>query len=207
MPKWNNTKINEAINLLLEIKHLFRQISPSFSMAYKQKQEVQNKLQKLNEILNELNIFFETDQHKKSDKSSDFKNKLKFHLFVVSSSKNRRKLINLGLNKFQIITTGGPISIADIKTLSANLTQSNIENYRTKIEKFWEMLQKKIRTGNFKKIILLLEDQAKIDLLLQKNVEKFKEKITLPFQMIKIESFNILNNRFFSSIDINYTIT
>ena len=114
---------------------------------------------------------------------------------TVSSSKNRKKLIDLGLDPAQIVATGGPITVMDIKTLNPQITTLALQNFQNKIQTFWTILKSKVQEKFWNGIILLLEKENVADKILSTHKDEFEKNLSLPIQIINISTFDQLNNQ------------
>ncbi|NVM53131.1 MAG: DUF2100 domain-containing protein [Candidatus Helarchaeota archaeon] len=195
------SRINEAIDLLIDIKNIFRKNTPTFTMNEKYSQRVKDILIKLNKTLAVLNENFGIKSRIEQDKKSDFKENIKNLFLIVNSPKNRKKLIDLGFNPAQILSTGGPIHVSDIKSLNPNISEPALRNIQNKIQKFWKVLKSKLNQGNFNKLILLLEESNIADKILFNRKDEFEKKLSLSIQGVTISSFDRIDNDFLSLIN------
>ena len=193
--------INEAINLLIIVKNKLRQITPTFIMDKKQFQEINDYLIKINNAITKLNEYFGIKFPIEPKKELNFKEKIKNKFFIVNSSKNRKKLLDLGFDSAQILATDGPITIEDIKTLNPQISDSALENLKNKIQKFWKILKSKMKSGNYNKVILLIEEKNIADKILKNYKDEFEKKLSLSIEIITISTFNLLDTQFLSFIN------
>ena len=183
------SKINEAINLLIDIKNIFRQKIPTNPLDKKQSQSIKNYLMRLNNIINELNQDYGIKIHPEEVYKTKLATNFKKMLIIVNSPKNRKKLIDLGLAPTQLVATGGPINPLDISTLSPQISKSALENIGNKIKKFWQILESKIKKGGFSELLLLLGENNLADTILLKRKNDFEKKLSLHIRVITIPSF------------------
>ena len=120
---------------------------------------------------------------------------------VVQVRRHLKHLLNLGFAAAQIISTGGPIKIDDLRSLSSEINEFNVKTFKTKIEKFWKIAESKLNQGSFNKVILLLDEKNKVDANLKKNDEEFQKKISVPFEIITFESFDEIQDKVFSFLN------
>jgi len=196
----DSLRINEAINLLIDIKNLFRQSIPSFTQDKGNSQKIKNILIKLNGVINKLNEDFGVISHSTEDYSLDFKSYIVNKFFIVNSQKNRKKLIDLGLDPDQILATGGPIFENDIQSLNPNIPDNALQNIQNKIQKFWKILRTKIQQGKFNKLILLLDESNSADKILIEKKGELELMLSIDVQYMTIPSFDQIDNRFLSSL-------
>ncbi|NVM30602.1 MAG: DUF2100 domain-containing protein [Candidatus Helarchaeota archaeon] len=200
MIKSDFSRINEALELLIELKNTFRQIIPTSTLDSEQLQKIKSKIIKLNRTLAKLNEQFGIEIPLKQKGFSDLKDNLNKILLIVNSPKNRKKLIDIGFNSEQILSTGGPITIADIKTLNSKMPESNIQNMKKKIQIFWKILKSKVERKEFQKLILLLEKGNIADEILMNRKDKFEKNLSVPVQTIIISSFDKVIDEFPSKL-------
>ncbi len=194
------SKINDAIDVLINIKNVFRETAPTFLMDEIRIQKVKSNLLKLNRIIVKLNEKFSINPQVIQKKEENFKDRIKRSFFIVNSSKNRKKLIDLGVNSAQILATGGPITISDIQTLNPKITEQGLKSFKHKIQKFWKILNTKLQQGQFENVILLLEELNVADKILSKRKEVFEKRVLITVQLLTISSFDLLGPEFLSSL-------
>ncbi len=194
------SQINEAIYILIKIKNKFRETAPTFTMDETQRQIIRDDLIKLNNKLAKLNEKFDIKYSLEQNEGANFKESIKNKLFVVNSSKNRKKLIDLGFDPDQILATGGPITVMDIKTLNPQITNLALQNFQNKIQTFWTILKSKVQGKIINEIILLLEKENVADKILSTRKEEFEKNLSLPIQIIVISTFDQLNNQILSQL-------
>jgi len=192
------SQINEAINILIDIKVLFRQKIPIFDIDTIEKQKIKISLSKLNEILKNLNEKFGIQTSNEEKNILNLKNDLKNALIIVNSSKNRKKLLELGLNTAQILVSGGPVTVEDIKTLNPNISDVAFKNFQNKIDKFWKILKAKVEQSDYDRLILLIEENNVADQILLNRIDEFKKRLPISIQYHQVSSFNRIENNFLS---------
>jgi len=194
------SRIKEAINVLINIKNLFRETLPTFVMDEINIQKIKSDLIKLNKIILELNEKFGIDFLISQNEILNFEEIFKEIFLIVNSSKNRKKLIDLGLNSTQILATGGSITISDIKTLNPNISEHDLNSFKNKIQKFWKILNTRLQQGKFKKVFLILEEENVADNILSKMKKEFEKKVSITVQILTIASFDQLSPELLSSL-------
>jgi len=194
------SRIKEAINVLINIKNLFRETLPTFVMDEINIQKIKSDLIKLNKIILELNEKFGINFLISQNEILNFEEIFKEFFLIVNSSKNRKKLIDLGLNSTQILATGGPITISDIKTLNPNISEHDLNSFKNKIQKFWKILNTRLQQGKFKKVFLILEEENVADNILSKMKKEFEKKVSITVQILTIASFDQLSPELLSSL-------
>jgi hypothetical protein len=196
-------RINEAINLLIDVKNIFRQSTPNFALDEINFQKIKSSLIKLNGIITILNENFGIGSQSEKNYSMDLKKDVGNYFFIVNSQKNRKKLIDIGLDLEQILVTGGPIFENDIKILNPNIPDNALQNIQNKIQKFWKILQNKIQKGKFNKLILLLEENNVADKILLNKKNEFESRLSISVQYITVPSFDQIDNRFLFALKEN----
>lgn len=196
----DSARINEVINLLIEIKNMYRQTTPNFALDEQNFQKIKKSLIKLNGIIGKLNENFGIKPQSEKSAPFDFKKDLVKKLFILNSPKNRKKLVDLGINTEQILATGGPVFESDIKTLNPKIPEAAFQTIQIKIQKFWKTLQTKIQEGNFSKVVLLLEENNIADKILLNKKDEFKSRLSIPVQYILVSSFEQIDDSLLSSI-------
>ena len=199
----DSSRINEVINLLIDIKNMYRQTTPHFALDESSFQKIKSSLIKLNGIIAKLNENFGIIPQFEKNNSFDFKKDIENKLFILNSPKNRKKLIDLGMNADQILATGGPIFENDIKIINPNIPETAFQTILIKIQKFWKMLQIKIQEGNFNKVVLILEENNIADKILLNKKDEFESRFSIPVQYITVSSFEQIDNSVFSSLKEN----
>ncbi|MHA1648654.1 MAG: DUF2100 domain-containing protein [Candidatus Helarchaeota archaeon] len=194
--------INEAIDLLIDIRNILRQALPNQDISEENLQEIHNNLRKIYQIIKELNEKFGFRPNDRPEKIRNFKEIIKDLFFIVNSSKNRKKLINIGFNPTQVLTTGGPITPNDIKTLNPNISESVLSQIQDKIRIFWKNLESKLRQRKYNKIILLLEKGNIADELLLKRKDKLEENTSIPVEALIISSFDHIENQLLTFLTV-----
>jgi hypothetical protein len=197
----DSSRINEVINLLIDIKNTYRQTTPHFALDERSFQKIKKSLLKMNGIIAKLNENFGIKPQSERNTPFDFKKDLVQKLFIVNSPKNRKKLVDLGLNTEQILATGGPIFENDIKIINPTIPETAFQTIQVKIQKFWKTLQTKIQEGNFNKIILLLEENNIADKILLDKKGEFKSRLSIPVQYIIVSSFDQIDDSIFASLN------
>jgi hypothetical protein len=195
------SRIQEVINLLIEIKSTYRQTTPHFALDERNFQKIKTALIKLNGIIATLNQNFGIKPKSEKITPFDFKKDLGTKLFIVNAPKNRKKLIDLGLSADQILATGGPIFENDIKIINPNIPETAFQTIQIKIQKFWKSLQTKIKEEEFNKVVFLIEENNVADKILLKRKDEFKSKLSLPIQYITISSFEQIDDSILASLN------
>lgn len=193
--------VNELIDLLIEIKDVLRRISPNLNLNDTQINFIKSNLIKIHTKLNIIDEKFGVLNSFQRNGQKNSKYLSKQLLFLVSSAKNRKKLINLGLDPNQIIATGGPINPEDIRILNPNITESNLKGINNKIEKFWKTIESKLNESNYNSIILLIENANLADQILSKRVNEIKTRLSHSVKVLTIPTFDLDSPRFLSQLD------
>ncbi len=197
----DSARINEVLNLLIDIKNTYRQTTPNFALDASNFQKIKNSLIKLNGIIAQLNENFGIKPPSEKNLSFDFKKDIVKKLFIINSPKNRKKLLDLGINAAQILATGGPVFENDIKIINPNISEPAFQTIQIKIQKFWKALQSKIQPGTFEKVVLLLEENNIADTILLQKKEEFKSRLSIAVQSIIVSSFEHIDNSVLSSLN------
>lgn len=195
MSSANFSQINEAINLLIDIKNIIRQEFLSSSINEQKKQKIKDNLIQLNKLLIKLNEIYDIKNQFKTNIKSEIINIQKDDLIIVNSPKNRKKLIDYGIPSFHILATGGLIHVDDIKILNPDINEKAILGINNKIEKFWHILEARINQSNFRRILLLLEELNIADKVLLKRKDIIQKKLPIPVEILIISSFDNLNDQ------------
>ncbi|MHA1321897.1 MAG: DUF2100 domain-containing protein [Candidatus Helarchaeota archaeon] len=182
-------EINELINLLIELKNLYKQFTPTFKIDEKAKRLIRDHLLEITKRIMTLNELFGVKLDSNLDKLiQSFKNAEKI-LFIINSPKNKKRLIDLGLKPSQILSIGGPINIEDLKELNPNLSIQAIDKIKKKIKKFWEKFESKLQKEKFEKIIILIEENNPTDQILARRLGDFQSKVIISVEFFVIPSF------------------
>jgi len=201
MDSSDSSRINEVINLLIDIKNTYRQTTPNFALDERNFQKIKKSLIKLNGILVKLNENFGINPPSEGKMPFDFKKDLLNTLVILNSPKNRKKLVDLGINAEQILVTGGPVFESDIKIINPTIPETAFQTIHLKIQKFWKTLHSKIQEGNFKKVLLLLEANNIADKILLEKKGEFESRLSIPVQYITVSSFEQIDASLFASLN------
>lgn len=201
MSSSDSSRISEIINLLIDIKSAYRQTTPHLPLDERSFQKIKTILIKLNGLLANLNENFGIKPQSEAIIQLDVKKALGTKLFVVNSPKNRKKLIDLGLNADQIVATGGPIFENDIKLINPNIPENAYQTIQIKIQKFWKTIQTRIKEEDFNKVVLLIEEENVADKILLKRKDDLRSRLSLPIQYITISSFEQIDDSTLASLN------
>jgi hypothetical protein len=197
----DSSRINEVINLLIDIKNTYRQTTPNFALDERNFHKIKQSLIKLNGIIAKLNENFGIKPQSERNIPFDFKKDLVNTLVILNSPKNRKKLADLGINADQIVVTGGPVFENDIKIINPTIPETAFKTIQVKIQKFWKTLQTKIQAGTFNKVILFLEDNNIADKILLDKKGEFQSRLSIPVHHITVSSFDQIDDSIFASLN------
>ncbi|MFW9771477.1 MAG: DUF2100 domain-containing protein [Candidatus Heimdallarchaeota archaeon] len=132
-----------AIDNLIEIKVLIREITPNYDLDNKLNKKYLFLLKRLNSTLQPI---FD----KYLQESSEIKNSLndildlikRDYLLIVSANYIKRKLKNLGVDPRNLIVTGGPLFIENYKKVNPTISNKTLFHIKEKCELLVEKLSK-----------------------------------------------------------------
>jgi len=186
-----------AIDDLIEIKILVRQIVPNYNLD----KELNKKFHSLLEALqSKLQPIF-SKYLNQNNKSTPVKTREyliseikrlsgKTNLLLVSANSSKKKLKIIGIDPRNIIVSGGPLIFEDYKKLSPNIPDRVLPGIRKKCD----TLLKQIKTINWqnKDFVFIFESENNTDKVIQEELELISEYIGKKVRVIEISSWKIL---------------
>ncbi|TFG27532.1 MAG: DUF2100 domain-containing protein [Promethearchaeota archaeon] len=187
-----------AIDDLIDIKLLIRDIAPNYHLSEKNYKEFISKIESLH---NKLAPFFSeylNDSESHSKKSSENIENLIFDLIksnkvvLISANASKKKLKNFGLDPRNLIVSGGPLFPEDYKMVNPNLSDSAFINIKKKCKRIVNEL-KNIDWSN-KNLVFLYEKANPTDLLILDKIERISNIIGSSIETVELISWKNLDN-------------
>ncbi|MEM2146008.1 MAG: DUF2100 domain-containing protein [Candidatus Jordarchaeaceae archaeon] len=191
-------RINSALDALIAILCRVRAFAPRYNFDSATEEEIKKYFKTVQDALNlSINRTVEEPREKSIEvRTVDFKDvDFKGILFITVSSSTRRKLLDLGIDPRFVVVTGGPLDVADFKSLNPNMSDVAIDTVRRKVETVWRDIERK--TQEVKKILVLAEKDNKGDLMVAEKVDEIRKRTGLKTFVKTFSSLKDLSLEFF----------
>lgn len=186
-------RINSALDALIAILCRVRAFAPRYNFDSATEEEIKKYFKTVYDALNlSINRTVEEPQGKIIEvRTVDFKD----ILFITVSSSTRRKLLELGIDPRFVVVTGGPLDVADFKSLNPNMSDVALDTVRRKVETVWRDIER--RTPEAKKILVLAEKGNKGDLMVAEKADEIRKRTGLKTFVKTFSSLKDLSVEFF----------
>ncbi len=210
-------KVNELLNVALEMKTILRLTSPNHNLDATAEKSYQNLVKSLDRTIAFLSegilaprksptsgtpapegtaiILAETSMG-----FDEFQKRTETVLFIVSSASNKNLLKKIGVPPLNVLETGGPLTLEDAFVLKPDLPEQSKNGIAKRIEAFWQQLARRIDQVTPKQLLLVLEADQESDKLIGKHVEEFASKFPIPANVKLVPNLKDLNWKQFSSV-------
>ncbi len=210
-------KVNELLNIALEMKNLLRLTSPNHNLDANGEKSYQNLVKALDRTISFLSEGILAP--KKSAASGktvteevaislpesnmgfdEFQKRTESVLFIVSSASNKNVLKKMGVPPLNILETGGPLTLEDASILKPDLPEQARIGIGKRIEAFWQQIAKRIDQVTPKQLLLVMEADQESDKLIGKHAEEFTSKFSILANLKLVPSLKDLHWKHFSSL-------
>ncbi len=209
-------KVNELLNIALEMKNILRQTSPTHTLDTMAEKNYLNLVKILDRTSGYLSEGIlskrkgsstpETPQEsltltlpESSMGFDEFQKRTETVLFIVSSASNKNLLKKIGIAPLNVLEIGGPLTLEDANVLKPDLPEQARTGIAKRIDAFWQQLAKRIDQVTPKQLLLVLEADQESDKLIEKHLEEFTAKFKIPTEARLAPSLKDLNWKQFSS--------
>ncbi len=210
-------KVNELLNIALELKNILRLTSPNHVLDAPAEKSYQNLVKTLDRTITFLSegilaprkgTASETPAQEGTAKHlvetnmgfDEFQKRTEAVLFIVSSASNKSLLKKIGVPPLNILETGGPLTLEDASILKPELPEQARNGIAKRIEAFWQQLAKRINQVTPKQLLLVVEADQESDKLIGKHVEEFSFKFSIAANVKLVPNLKDLNWKQFSSL-------
>ncbi|MFX1323014.1 MAG: DUF2100 domain-containing protein [Promethearchaeota archaeon] len=183
-----------AINNLIEIKILIRNIAPNFEFD-----DLQNErfIELLKSLYNKLKPIF--SKYLK-DENSVLTTTLRDNIFktlnsnnfaLISANSSKKKLKNIGIDPRRLIVSGGPLFFEDYVVLNPNIKNEQLQTIKKKCDRFINQI--KNETWEEKDLIFIYEKGNFTDKIILDKINSLSELIGKQIKVLEIKSWKDLN--------------
>lgn len=201
MKKLNSEEVKAllaAIDDLIDIKLLIREIVPNYNLNEKTYKSFITKLESLHHKLKPIFSEYLSDEDMMSiETSEDVKNiildQAKNNMIVlISANSSKKKLKNLGVDPRNVIVSGGPLFIEDYKVINPNLSENALENIKKKCDRLITQLENEDWGKN--NLIFIYEKKNPTDLLILNKLDRISNIIGKNLKTFGLDSWKNLEN-------------
>lgn len=201
MKKLNSEEVKAllaAIDDLIDIKLLIREIVPNYNLNEKTYISFITKLESLHHKLKPIFSEYLSDEDMMSiETSEDVKNiildQAKNNMIVlISANSSKKKLKNLGVDPRNVIVSGGPLFIEDYKVINPNLSEKALENIKKKCDRLTTQLENEDWGKN--NLIFIYEKKNPTDLLILNKLDRISNIIGKNLKTFGLDSWKNLEN-------------
>jgi len=201
MKKLNSEEVKAllaAIDDLIDIKLLIREIVPNYNLNEKKYISFITKLESLHHKLKPIFSEYLSDEDMMSiETSEDVKNIIldlaKNNMIVlISANSSKKKLKNLGIDPRNVIVSGGPLFIEDYKVINPNLSENALENIKKKCDRLITRLENEDWSKN--NLIFIYEKKNPTDLLILNKLDRISNIIGKNLKTFGLDSWKNLEN-------------
>jgi len=201
MKKLNSEEVKAllaAIDDLIDIKLLIREIVPNYNLNEKIYKSFITKLESLHHKLKPIFSEYLSDEDMMSiETSEDVKNIIldlaKNNMIVlISANSSKKKLKNLGVDPRNVIVSGGPLFIEDYKVINPNLSENALENIKKKCDRLIKQLENEDWSKN--NLIFIYEKKNPTDLLILNKLDRISNIIGKNLKTFGLDSWKNLEN-------------
>jgi len=201
MKKLNSEEVKAllaAIDDLIDIKLLIREIVPNYNLNEKTYKSFITKLESLHHKLKPIFSEYLSDEDMMSiETSEDVKNIIldlaKNNMIVlISANSSKKKLKNLGVDPRNVIVSGGPLFIEDYKVINPNLSENALENIKKKCDRLIKQLENEDWSKN--NLIFIYEKKNPTDLLILNKLDRISNIIGKNLKTFGLDSWKNLEN-------------
>ena len=201
MKKLNSEEVKAllaAIDDLIDIKLLIREIVPNYNLNEKTYKSFITKLESLHHKLKPIFSEYLSDEDMMSiETSEDVKNIIldlaKNNMIVlISANSSKKKLKNLGVDPRNVIVSGGPLFIEDYKVINPNLSENVLENIKKKCDRLITQLENEDWSKN--NLIFIYEKKNPTDLLILNKLDRISNIIGKNLKTFGLDSWKNLEN-------------
>lgn len=201
MKKLNSEEVKAliaAIDDLIDIKLLIREIVPNYNLNEKTYKSFITKLESLHHKLKPIFSEYLSDEDMMLlETSKDVKNIIldlaKNNMIVlISANSSKKKLKNLGVDPRNVIVSGGPLFIEDYKVINPNLSENALENIKKKCDRLIKQLENEDWSKN--NLIFIYEKKNPTDLLILNKLDRISNIIGKNLKTYGLDSWKNLEN-------------
>lgn len=201
MKKLNSEEVKAliaAIDDLIDIKLLIREIVPNYNLNEKTYKSFITKLESLHHKLKPIFSEYLSDEDMMLlETSKDVKNIIldlaKNNMIVlISANSSKKKLKNLGVDPRNVIVSGGPLFIEDYKVINPNLSENALENIKKKCDRLIKQLENEDWSKN--NLIFIYEKKNPTDLLILNKLDRISNIIGKNLKTFGLDSWKNLEN-------------
>lgn len=201
MKKLNSEEVKAlltAIDDLIDIKLLIREIVPNYNLNEKTYKSFITKLESLHHKLKPIFSEYLNDEDMMLiETSEDVKNIIldlaKNNMIVlISANSSKKKLKNLGVDPRNVIVSGGPLFIEDYKVINPNLSENALENIKKKCDRLITQLENEDWSKN--NLIFIYEKKNPTDLLILNKLDRISNIIGKNLKTFGLDSWKNLEN-------------
>ena len=201
MKKLNSEEVKAllaAIDDLIEIKLIIREIVPNYNLDEKTYKSFITKLESLHhklkpifsEYLSDNDIMeIETSENIKNAILDLAKNNM---IILISANSSKKKLKNIGVDPRILIVSGGPLFIEDYKIINPNLSENALENIKKKCKRLIHQLQNE--DWSKKNLIFIYEKENPTDLLILNKLDRISNIIGKDLRIFELDSWKNLED-------------
>ena len=143
-----NTKLNDHhLSLIssifdnsLELKTLVKRTAPFYDLDSPDLENIKTLLINLNKNISSLSENLQIDLEAIATAPISTED-LSKHIIILNSKSIYKKLLSLGLHKNKLVFLSSPLTIEDFKIINPAISQSNIQNFASQIDKNWTLLK------------------------------------------------------------------
>lgn len=201
MKKLNSEEVKAliaAIDDLIDIKLLIREIVPNYNLNEKTYKSFITKLESLHHKLKPIFSEYLSDEDMMLlETSKDVKNIIldlaKNNMIVlISANSSKKKLKNLGVDPRNVIVSGGPLFIEDYKVINPNLSENALENIKKKCDRLIKQLENEDWSKN--NLIFIYEKKNPTDILILNKLDRISNIIGKNLKTFGLDSWKNLEN-------------
>ncbi len=210
-------KVNELLNLALEMKTILRLTSPNHNLDASAEKSYQNLVKSLDRTITFLSEGILAPMKSAAYDTpvtggtaltlpenamgfDEFQKRTETVLFIVSSASNKNLLKKIGVPPLNVLETGGPLTLEDAFVLKPDLPEQARIGIAKRIEAFWQQVTTRIDKVTPKQLLLVMEADQESDKLIGKHVEEFTSKFPIPANVKLVPNLKDLNWKQFSSV-------
>jgi hypothetical protein len=189
--------ILEAIDILLEIKCLIRNIAPSYQLNATQLKLFDSLL---NSLKNQIEPLFSkyipsnlngTTERKNNEILLKLKKLIESERYILISASHSKKILkNVGFNPLNIIVSGGPLILKDYLKVNPNLSKKILQGIKRKTINTFNKLKNIAKAGS--KITFIYIEKNETDQIILEELSEIKDIIGKDIDLFEIPNWKML---------------